>query len=96
MTSSTTTTDAVAEIIGTSQDNARQLASRARRHVQDEAPRFDASAEEREQLADTFLAAAQNGDFEALEALLAEDVELHGDGGGSPRRSSARPSAAGE
>ena len=72
----------VAEIIGTSQDNARQLASRARRHVQDEAPRFDASAEEREQLADTFLAAAQNGDFEALEALLAEDVELHGDGGG--------------
>ena len=50
--------------------------------MQDETPRFDASAEEREQLADSFLAAAQNGDFEALEALLAEDVELHGDGGG--------------
>ncbi|MFI5026986.1 MAG: sigma-70 family RNA polymerase sigma factor, partial [Solirubrobacterales bacterium] len=57
----------VAEIIGTSQDNARQLASRARRQVQDETPRFDASAEEREQLADSFLAAAQSGDFEALE-----------------------------
>jgi RNA polymerase sigma-70 factor (TIGR02957 family) len=72
----------VAEIIGTSEDNARQLASRARRHVQDDGPRFDPSPEEREQLADSFFAAAENGDFEALEALLAEDVELHGDGGG--------------
>jgi RNA polymerase sigma-70 factor (TIGR02957 family) len=72
----------VAEIIGTSQDNARQLASRARRHVQDATPRFDPSPEEREQLAEGFLAAAKRGDFEGLEALLAEDVELHGDGGG--------------
>jgi RNA polymerase sigma-70 factor (ECF subfamily) len=74
--------DRVAEIIGTSQDNARQLASRARRHVNDGTPRFDPTSEEREQLADSFFAAAENGDFEALEALLAEDVELHGDGGG--------------
>ncbi|HEX3561346.1 MAG TPA: RNA polymerase sigma-70 factor [Solirubrobacterales bacterium] len=74
--------DKVADIIGTSEGNARQLASRARRQVQDGTPRFDASAEEREQLADSFLAAARNGDFEELEAVLAEDVELHGDGGG--------------
>jgi RNA polymerase sigma-70 factor (ECF subfamily) len=72
----------VAEIIGTSEGNARQLASRARRHVQDGSPRFDPSPEEREQLADSFFAAAENGDLEALEALLAQDVELHGDGGG--------------
>ncbi len=72
----------VAEIIGTSQDNARQLASRARRHVHDDSPRFDPSAEQREELASSFFAAAQNGDFESLEAMLAEDVELHGDGGG--------------
>jgi RNA polymerase sigma-70 factor (TIGR02957 family) len=72
----------VAEIIGTSQDNARQLASRARRHVQDGRPRFDPSAEQREQLAASFFAAAEQGEFEELEALLAEDVELHGDGGG--------------
>jgi RNA polymerase sigma-70 factor (TIGR02957 family) len=74
--------DRVAEIIGTSQDNARQLASRARRRVQDGTPRFDPSPEEREQLAETFLVAAKRGDFDGLEALLAEDVELHGDGGG--------------
>jgi RNA polymerase sigma-70 factor (ECF subfamily) len=72
----------VAEIVGTSQENARQLASRARRHVQDARIRFDASEEQRRELAESFFAAAQQGDFETLESLLAEDVELHGDGGG--------------
>jgi len=72
----------VAEIVGTSEQNARQLASRARRHVQEGRPRFDPSAEEREKLAESFFAAAERGDFDELEALLAEDVELHGDGGG--------------
>ena len=74
--------DEVAEIVGTSEGNARQLASRARRHVQEGRPRFEPSAELQERLADSFFAAAENGEFEALEALLAEDVELHGDGGG--------------
>jgi RNA polymerase sigma-70 factor (TIGR02957 family) len=72
----------VAEIVGTSEENARKLASRARGHVQEGRARFDASAERRSELAESFFAAAQEGDFEALEALLAEDVELHGDGGG--------------
>jgi RNA polymerase sigma-70 factor (TIGR02957 family) len=72
----------VAEIIGTSEQNTRQLASRARRFVQDGQPRFDTSAEQREELASSFFAAAEQGDFDSLEALLAEDVELHGDGGG--------------
>jgi RNA polymerase sigma-70 factor (TIGR02957 family) len=72
----------VAEIVGTSEQNARQLASRARRHVQERRPRFEPSAEQRERLAASFFAAAEQGDFAALEALLAEDVELHGDGGG--------------
>jgi RNA polymerase sigma-70 factor (ECF subfamily) len=74
--------DRVAEIVGTSEDNARQLASRARRRVQDGTPRFDPSPEQRDRLADSFFAAAESGDFDALEAMLAEDVELHGDGGG--------------
>jgi RNA polymerase sigma-70 factor (TIGR02957 family) len=74
--------DKVAEIIGTSEGNARQLASRARRHVHTGRPRFDPSAEQRGQLAAGFLAAAKDGDFEKLESFLAEDVELHGDGGG--------------
>jgi RNA polymerase sigma-70 factor (ECF subfamily) len=72
----------VAEIVGTSEENARQLASRARGRVQDGRARFDASAERRDELAASFFAAAEEGDFEGLEAMLAEDVELHGDGGG--------------
>ena len=74
----------VAEIVGTSEDNARQLASRARRHVDEGRTRFDASEEQRDELAASFFAAVERGDFEALEALLAEDVELHGDGGIAP------------
>jgi RNA polymerase sigma-70 factor (ECF subfamily) len=50
--------------------------------VQEGRPRFEPSAELRERLADSFFAAAEQGEFEKLEALLAEDVELHGDGGG--------------
>lgn len=72
----------VAEIVGTSEDNARQLASRARGHIQEGRPRFEAAGEQREELAASFFAATERGDFEALEALLARDVELHGDGGG--------------
>jgi RNA polymerase sigma-70 factor (TIGR02957 family) len=72
----------VAEIVGTSEANARQLASRARRHVGDGRIRFETSEEQRKELAAGFFGAIESGDFEGLEALLAEDVELHGDGGG--------------
>jgi RNA polymerase sigma-70 factor (TIGR02957 family) len=72
----------VAEIVGKSEDNARQLAARARRHVDEARPRFDASREQRDELARRFFAAAQEGDLAGLESLLADDVVLHGDGGG--------------
>jgi len=72
----------VAEIVGKSEANARQLAARARRRVEEHKPRFEASREQREELADRFFAAAQEGDVAGLEALLADDVVLHGDGGG--------------
>ncbi len=72
----------VAEIVGKSEDNARQLATRARRRVEEQKPRFEASREQREELAHRFFAAAQEGDVASLEALLADDVILHGDGGG--------------
>jgi RNA polymerase sigma-70 factor (ECF subfamily) len=74
--------DQIAEIVGTSEANARQLAARARRHVDERRSRFDVSREQREELADRFFAAARDGDLEAFESLLAADVELHGDGGG--------------
>jgi hypothetical protein len=51
-------------------------------HVDERRPRFEASRRQREELARRFLAAAEEGDLEALEGLLAEDVVLHGDGGG--------------
>jgi RNA polymerase sigma-70 factor (TIGR02957 family) len=74
--------DRIAEIVDKSEPNVRQLAVRARKHVEEGRVRFDASREQRDQLADRFFAAAQEGELPALEALLAEDVELHGDGGG--------------
>ena len=72
----------VADAVGVSAANARQLASRARRHVLDQRPRYTASPEQRDRLAAGFFAAARDGDVAALEALLAEDVVLYGDGGG--------------
>jgi RNA polymerase sigma-70 factor (TIGR02957 family) len=74
--------DRIAKIVGTSEQNARQLATRARRHVGQRRPRFEASREQREELATRFLAAAQEGDLQGLEELLAHDVVLRGDGGG--------------
>jgi RNA polymerase sigma-70 factor (ECF subfamily) len=75
--------DEVAAIIGKREDNVRQLATRARRHVEQRRPRFQSSREQREDLARRFFAAAQDGDLGALEALLAHDVVLTGDGGGN-------------
>jgi len=72
----------IAAIIGKSQDNVRQLASRARRHVQQRRPRFQTTREQRDELARRFLQAVEHGDLSGLEALLAHDVELTGDGGG--------------
>jgi RNA polymerase sigma-70 factor (ECF subfamily) len=72
----------VARIVGKSEANARQLASRARRHVDERRPRFEATSEQQEKLADRFFAAVGEGDVKSLEAMLAEDVVLAGDGGG--------------
>jgi RNA polymerase sigma-70 factor (TIGR02957 family) len=74
--------DRIAEIIGTSEPNARQLVTRARRHVAAGRRRFETSREQREELATSFFAAVQEGDLAGLERLLAADVVLHGDGGG--------------
>jgi RNA polymerase sigma factor (sigma-70 family) len=74
--------DRIAQIVGTSEQNARQLAARARRHVEERRPRFEASRAQREELALRFFAAAQEGDLEGLEQLLAHDVVLRADGGG--------------
>ena len=74
--------DEITGIVGTTEGNARQLASRARRQVKERRPRFTTTREHQEELARRFFAAAQAGDLAGLEALLAQDVELTGDGGG--------------
>src|SRR6476646_6149281 len=71
--------DRIAEIIGTSDQNARQLVTRARRHVEERRPRFESSRDQQQQLATRFFAAAEEGDLAGLEALLAHDVVLRGD-----------------
>ena len=74
--------DEIARIIGKNEDNVRQLATRARRHVEQRRPRFQTSRAQRDELARRFFAAAQAGEIAGLEALLAHDVVLTGDGGG--------------
>jgi RNA polymerase sigma-70 factor (TIGR02957 family) len=74
--------DEIARVVGTSEANARQLATRARRHVEQRRPRFETSQARREELARRFFAAAREGDLGALESMLADDVVLQGDGGG--------------
>ncbi len=72
----------IARILDKSEEAVRQIAVRARAHVLEERPRFDAELETQNALVDRFFAAIDEGDVASLEALLAADVSLHGDGGG--------------
>jgi RNA polymerase sigma-70 factor (ECF subfamily) len=72
----------IADVLGKSRDAVRQLGSRARRQVDEGTPRFETSREQRDRLAVRFFDAFEEGNLEELEALLAEDATLRGDGGG--------------
>src|SRR4051794_15010008 len=72
----------IAPIVDKSEANVRQLATRARRHVEQGRPRFQTTPEQHDELVRRFFAAAEGGDVAGLEALLAHDVELTADGGG--------------
>ena len=72
----------ITQIVGKREDNVRQLATRARQQVKARRPRFTTTREQQRELAQRFFAAAEHGDLAGLEALLAHDVELTGDGGG--------------
>jgi RNA polymerase sigma-70 factor, ECF subfamily len=72
----------IAKIVERSEDNCRQLYVRARRHIDEGRPRFEASRQQRDELARKFFAAAQEGDTQALIEMLAADVVVYGDGGG--------------
>jgi RNA polymerase sigma-70 factor (ECF subfamily) len=72
----------IASAVGRSQAACRQLAARARRHMDEGRPRFEAGRRERAELAGRFFAALRNGDVGGLQELLAADVQLIGDSGG--------------
>jgi RNA polymerase sigma-70 factor, ECF subfamily len=72
----------VASAVGRSEAACRQLAVRARRHMDAGRPRFEADRREREKLAARFFDALREGDVDGLRDLLAADVQIVGDGGG--------------
>ncbi len=71
----------VASAVGRSEAACRQLAVRARRHMDAGRPRFEADRREREKLAARFFGALSEGDVEGLRELLAADVQIVADGG---------------
>jgi RNA polymerase sigma-70 factor (ECF subfamily) len=72
----------VAAAVGRSEAACRQLAVRARRHMDVGRPRFEADRREREELAARFFDALRDGDIDGVRELLAADVQLIADGGG--------------
>ncbi|MBZ4318232.1 RNA polymerase sigma factor SigJ [Streptomyces huiliensis] len=73
--------DEIAPLIERSAAATRQLASRARRRVQDQAPAPDRDLAHQRKAVDAFFAASRDGDFDALVAVLHPDVILRSDGG---------------
>jgi RNA polymerase sigma-70 factor (ECF subfamily) len=72
----------IAQTVGLNEDNCRQILRRARQHIAEKRPRFDASPKQRDHLLHEFLAATSRGDLQGLVALLSSEVVFHSDGGG--------------
>ncbi|MFF9030122.1 RNA polymerase sigma-70 factor [Streptomyces iakyrus] len=75
----------IAAMLDRGEPAVRQLAGRARKHVEERRPRYDVDPAQRRDLTERFLAAAADGDLEGLMALLAPEVRLVGDSGGKSR-----------
>ncbi|QHA03368.1 RNA polymerase sigma-70 factor [Streptomyces broussonetiae] len=72
----------IASLLGRGEAAVRQLAGRARRHVEERRPRYEVDPAQRREVTERFLAAAAQGDLAGLMSLLAPDVRLVGDSGG--------------
>jgi RNA polymerase sigma-70 factor (ECF subfamily) len=72
----------IARIVDKSEPACRQILARARRHVDEGKPRFEASRAQQNEVAQRFFAAAGGGDLDELLRALAPDVVFTGDGGG--------------
>ncbi|MFF7644930.1 RNA polymerase sigma-70 factor [Streptomyces canus] len=75
----------IAAMLDRGEPAVRQLAGRARRHVEERRPRYDVDPVRRRDLTERFLAAAGGGDLKELLSLLAPDVRLVGDSGGKSK-----------
>jgi RNA polymerase sigma-70 factor (ECF subfamily) len=74
--------DEIARIVGKTEENCRQISVRARRHVHEAKPRFEASRARKEELTRRFFDAAIEGNLDGLLQMLAADVVAYADGGG--------------
>lgn len=74
--------DEIEQIVGRSEANCRQILVRARRHIAEGRPRFEADRAEAQAVLQRFVAAAEAGEMDQLVGFLAEDVAVYGDGGG--------------
>ncbi|MCT9076059.1 RNA polymerase sigma-70 factor [Streptomyces fulvoviolaceus] len=75
----------IAAMLDRAEPAVRQLAGRARKHVEERRPRYEVDPVQRRDLTERFLAAAAEGDLEGLMSLLAPDVRLVGDSGGKSK-----------
>lgn len=81
----------IADVVGKSEANCRQMARRARQHLADGRPRFQSTPEEQQYIIQQFAQACVHGDMAGLLALLAEDVVEYSDGGGKVTAAAIRP-----
>ncbi|HEX3242552.1 MAG TPA: RNA polymerase sigma factor SigJ, partial [Solirubrobacterales bacterium] len=72
----------ISEAVGKGEENCRQIARRARKHVEGREARFEADRSHGDELFERFLEATESGDVEALKEILAADAVVYSDGGG--------------
>lgn len=75
----------IAQVIGRSEEATRQLARRARDHVRERRPRFEADHVKRRRMTERFLQACMEGDLDGLKGMLADDATMVSDSGGKAR-----------
>jgi RNA polymerase sigma-70 factor (ECF subfamily) len=74
--------DEIAQMVGKSSANCRQIFRRSRQHITAQRPRFPVSRQQQEQITAKFLEASNQGNLQGLLSLLAKDVTFWSDGGG--------------
>jgi RNA polymerase sigma-70 factor, ECF subfamily len=81
----------IAEMVGNDEVACRKLFSRAKKHISENRPRFQASPEKHRELLEQFTVAVSRGELDGLLALLSDDVTLWVDGGGKARGAALHP-----